>query len=174
MALSKRISLRLVATLCVVAFAAPALAEEHRASCKGNSRDCLHAAKKTCGGTFTPTASESHAGGLASDKIPGPVMWYSMQFKCGGKGGTPKFAFNGPAYVPSTGVGTDNVSKSQLSRFCAGEASAAFDVSPRDIATQPAQSTGGGYSVFGQYPAGEGYQTFECQFSKDGTFRNVF
>jgi hypothetical protein len=172
--ISHRHVFQVLATLGVVALGAPALAEEHRVSCKGHSNDCLRKAQKTCGGTFTPTASESHAGGLASDKIPGPVMWYSMQFKCGGKGGTPKFAFTGPTYVPTTGGGTDTMSKSQLARFCVGEASAAFSVNPRDISTQPAQSTAGGYSVFGQYLSGGSYQTFECQFSKDGTFRNVF
>lgn len=47
--------------------------------------------------------SESHAGGLVADVLPGPVTWYGMTFACGPSDGRmPSFAFRGQTYRPPT------------------------------------------------------------------------
>lgn len=66
------------------------------------------------------------------------------------------------------------VAQSDMARYCMGEASGAFNVSPRDIATLPVEQISGGYVVYGQYPqTGQNVTTFECHFDSAGVFRTV-
>ena len=46
-------------------------------------------------------SSESHAGGLVADVLPGPVTWYGMTYTCGPSDGKmPEFKFAGQQYTP--------------------------------------------------------------------------
>jgi hypothetical protein len=60
-----------------------------------------------------------------------------------------------------------------MARYCAGEASAKFKVSPRDITTQNAKQTQGMYEVWGQYPAEPSPQVFICSFNAERQFLSV-
>lgn len=66
--------------------------------CNQSPSGCYEAASKSCDGSaYYVLASESHAGGLLADIVPGPVTWYSMTYRCGVSGGPmPKFPFGGP------------------------------------------------------------------------------
>jgi hypothetical protein len=79
-----------------------------RAKCSGSSAACFSQAAAACGGgSYQVLDSESHAGGLLADIMPGPVTWYTMQFQCGASDGRlPSFPFNGP----STGEAMANLS----------------------------------------------------------------
>ncbi len=69
--------------------------------CKGSSRPCMTQASQICRGSYQVYDSESHAGGLVADTVPGPVTWYSMTFGCGRSDGRlPRFRFTGPVYEP--------------------------------------------------------------------------
>lgn len=77
----------------------------HIAKCGHSSSPCLEKATATCeGGTYQVISSESHAGGLIADIIPGdsgPATWYSMTFSCGESDGKlPTFPFHGPEIKP--------------------------------------------------------------------------
>ncbi len=63
------------------------------------------------------------------------------------------------------------IAVSDMSRYCAGEASAKFKVSPRDITTQNAKQTQGMYEVWGQY--GTNAQVFICSFNAERQFLSV-
>src|SRR5262249_40916894 len=53
------------------------------------------------GGSYQILDSESHAGGLLADIIPGPVTWYTMSYACGPSNGRlADFPFRGPHYKP--------------------------------------------------------------------------
>jgi hypothetical protein len=60
-----------------------------------------------------------------------------------------------------------------MARYCAGEASAKFKVSPRDITTQNAKQTQGMYEVWGQYAAQPSPQVFICSFNAERQFLSV-
>jgi hypothetical protein len=65
------------------------------------------------------------------------------------------------------------VAVADMSRYCAGEASAKFKVSPRDIKTENAKQTQGMYEVWGQYPAQPSPQVFICSFNAERQFLSV-
>ena len=68
--------------------------------CKGSPKQCFVQANKSCGGAYQVVSSESHAGGLLADLIPGPVTWYGMVYECGkSDGNTPTFPFQGSEYT---------------------------------------------------------------------------
>jgi len=70
------------------------------AKCASDRGKCFALAAKSCapGGTYQVLSSESHAGGLGDDVIPGPVTWFSMSYACGpSDGALPGFPFGGPA-----------------------------------------------------------------------------
>lgn len=80
--------------------AAPDGSTYYRAKCKGTEQECLMQANQACGGPYRVITSESHAGGLLADVLPGPVTWYSMHFQCGPSDGViPTFAHNGPTFA---------------------------------------------------------------------------
>ena len=73
--------------------------------CKSEKTKCFEQATQSCPGegSYRILASESHAGGLVADIMPGPVTWYSMTFECGPSDGKmPDFKFTGERYTPST------------------------------------------------------------------------
>jgi hypothetical protein len=68
----------------------------------------------------------------------------------------------------------DHVAVENMARYCAGEASAKFDASPRDILTLPVEAVHSGHNVFGQFPAeGQNVSTFKCHFNKHGVLKVV-
>jgi hypothetical protein len=96
-------------------------------------------------------------------------------------GNTQEFKWEGGKKVVVT-FGTSSSSSSgggaagaiavgDMSRYCAGEASAKFKVSPRDITTQNAKQTQGMYEVWGQY--GTNAQVFICSFNAERQFLSV-
>ena len=71
--------------------------------CNGKSSKCMKKAAAFCGGSYQVIGSESHAGGLIADILPGPIPWYSMTFLCGKSDGVmPQFPFVGPQFVMPT------------------------------------------------------------------------
>ena len=66
-------------------------------------RDPRRKALPLCrGGSYQILDSESHAGGLLIDAIPGPVTWYTMTYTCGPSDGRlADFPFQGPRFNPS-------------------------------------------------------------------------
>lgn len=70
-----------------------------QASCKSNPMGCFEQASNRCQGPYQVLDSESHAGGLLADWLPGPVTWYSMVYQCGPSNGQmPAFEFRGPEW----------------------------------------------------------------------------
>jgi hypothetical protein len=63
---------------------------------------CYAQATRDCGGgSYQILDSESHAGGLFADILPGPVTWYTMSYTCGSSDGRlatfpQRSAFQGP------------------------------------------------------------------------------
>jgi hypothetical protein len=56
----------------------------HRAKCSQSPAGCYEQATRDCrGGSYQILDSESHAGGLLADILPGPVTWYTMSYVCG-------------------------------------------------------------------------------------------
>jgi hypothetical protein len=152
----------------------------HDVKCKGSSSACIQEAQKTCGGDYHVLDSESHAGGLLSDAIPGPVTWYSMTYECpNSRAGTPNFPFRGNTYAvppsePVERTTRQRVSVGNMARFCQGEASAMFKQRPQEILTLPVERDGGGFTVYGQFPPeGSRVTTFECHFDSSGVFKRV-
>jgi len=71
--------------------------------CSSDRAKCFAQASQSCtdGGSYRALSSESHAGGLVADILPGPVTWYSMTYACGPSDGKmPDFKFGGPQYTP--------------------------------------------------------------------------
>ena len=71
--------------------------------CTSDPSKCFEQASQSCpnGGKYRVVASESHAGGLIADMIPGPVTWYAMTYACGPSDGKmPDFKFTGERYIP--------------------------------------------------------------------------
>ena len=95
-------------------------------------------------------------------------------------GNTQEFKWDGGKKVTVTfggsashGAGTaaGAIAVADMSRYCAGEASAKFGVKPRDITTQNASQTKGMYEVWGQY--GANAQVFICAFNAERQFLSV-
>src|SRR5215472_4992247 len=58
--------------------------QHHSAKCSQSREGCYAQATRDCGGgSYQILDSESHAGGLLADLIPGPVTWYGMTYTCG-------------------------------------------------------------------------------------------
>lgn len=157
-------------------------AQRFQTKCKGDSRACIQEARRTCRTGFRVLDSESHAGGLLSDVIPGPVMWYSMIYQCSNSPGyRPDFPMRGQAFRPPVmddqdgfGAMDRGPDERMMARTCKGEAADQFGVRPRNIMTLPVERSGRGYSVYGQFEVvGEGATTFECRFDMAGRFRGL-
>lgn len=71
----------------------------YEAKCK-SAAECIANTRATCASGYELLDSESHAGGLLADALPGPVTWYSMTFKCDVTGSSerPDFPFRGATY----------------------------------------------------------------------------
>ena len=103
---------KILAALAVLFFGGPSHAETTtvtapngaqilRTKCKSDTTECYQEARQTCRGSYQILGSESHAGGIFADLIPGPVTWYSMSYQCGKSDGRfASFPFHGGVYVP--------------------------------------------------------------------------
>ncbi len=147
--------------------------------CQESSRECLRRAEQKCNGRYRVIHSESHAGGLLDDKLPGPVTWYYLEYQCGRPDGrVATFPFRGQRYEPDDGgdSGDDggNSAEREMKRQCHRQAATAFRQRPRDVLILPPERVSDGYLVYGQFPA-SGYDvtTFTCKFNDAGTFRRV-
>jgi len=69
--------------------------DAYKVKCKNTPEACLEEAYTKCNGTFTTLYSDSHAGGILADFIPGPTTWYALTFKCGGEVSRPNFPWVG-------------------------------------------------------------------------------
>jgi len=81
--------------------------------------------------------------------------------------------FGGSSSSSGGGGAAGAVAVADMSRYCAGEASAKFKVSPRYITTQEVRQTKGMYEVWGQYPAQPSPQVFICSFNAERQFLSV-
>jgi hypothetical protein len=89
------------------------------------------------------------------------------------EGGTKVVVTFGGSSANIGGGAAGAVAVADMSRYCAGEASAKFKISPRDITTQNAKQTQGMYEVWGQYPAEPSPQVFICSFNAERQFLSV-
>ncbi len=85
------------------AFIGPSGLPTSSAKCSQSPDGCFKAASATCHGPYQVLDSESHAGGLLADALPGPVMWYRMTYQCGPSNGRiPSFPLRGdPPHLPT-------------------------------------------------------------------------
>jgi hypothetical protein len=92
-------------------FVGPSGQSVHTVKCNSSPTECYREANQTCRGPYQVTDSDSHAGGILADILPGPITWYGMTFSCGKSDGRmPSFAFRGqrqqqiapPSYRPPT------------------------------------------------------------------------
>ena len=60
-----------------------------------------------------------------------------------------------------------------MPRFCLGEASAKFGVSPRYVYTDPALNNGSQFVVRGTFDEGGNIASFTCYFTQSGDFVTV-
>jgi len=82
-------------------FVGPSGKEVETVKCKSSPKSCFSQAAKSCAGPYQVISSESHAGGILADILPGPVTWYGMTYECGKSDGkTPTFPFQGSTYTP--------------------------------------------------------------------------
>lgn len=153
------------------------------AKCKEQSLDCIRKAEAACSGDFRTLHSESHAGGLLNDKIPGPVTWYYLEYQCGyADGRMPQFPFRGPHYareIPDSDDDADSwagdgVDEAAMRRTCRQSAASEFGQRPKHVLVLPVERNGDGYLVYGQYPEdGADVTTFRCKFNRLGRLKNV-
>jgi hypothetical protein len=77
-------------------FVGPSGSQVQAAKCSVSPQGCYQEASKICHGSYQVLDSESHAGGLVADVLPGPVTWYGMTYSCGPSDGRlPSFEFKG-------------------------------------------------------------------------------
>jgi len=77
-------------------FVGPSGSQVQAAKCSVSQQGCYQEASKICHGSDQVLDSESHAGGLVADILPGPVTWYGMTYSCGPSDGRlPSFEFKG-------------------------------------------------------------------------------
>lgn len=51
--------------------------------CKRTTNDCLHQAGNLCGSQgYIVLHTDSHAGGILADWLPGPITWYNLTIQC--------------------------------------------------------------------------------------------
>lgn len=122
-ALALRVSMRFILSVLSLAalsgcaatntsFVGPSGAQTNSAKCNVSPQGCYQEASKICHGPYQVLDSESHAGGLAADILPGPVTWYAMTYSCGPSDGQlPSFAFKGPVFTPPAPPVTTNCQK---------------------------------------------------------------
>ena len=73
----------------------------HQTKCKISNVECFKKASSVCKGPYKVISSDTHAGGILADWIPGPITWYTMSYRCGEVDGKqPKFRWKGPKYTP--------------------------------------------------------------------------
>lgn len=100
-------------------FTGPSGAEIRKTKCSRSPDACYQEASKICQGPYQVVESESHAGGLAADLIPGPVTWYGMSYTCGPSDGKlAAFPFRGQQYVPAPGPAITNCQRFGNSVSC--------------------------------------------------------
>ena len=155
----------------------PVIGPPRTAKCRQDSTLCTSEAARFCNGSYRVLDSESHAGGLVTDAVPGPFIWYSMRYVCGPFDGRyPTFTFRGPppTYPGGPGTGPRPVDVSEMQRYCRGEAADKFGQRPREIATEkPDRQKNGEFTVRGRFKDHGKMQTFACTFGKRGFFRGV-
>lgn len=83
-------------------FRAPDGSSIKTVKCASDAAKCFALASQSCSaGTYRVVSSESHAGGLLADFIPGPVTWYAITYACGPSDGKmPDFRLTGQQYTP--------------------------------------------------------------------------
>ena len=90
-------------TTAVTEYQSPDGTKIKTAKCTSEPQKCFVTASQSCpdGGTYRVISSESHAGGIIADIMPGPVTWYGITFACGPSDGKmPDFKFQGQQYTP--------------------------------------------------------------------------
>jgi hypothetical protein len=179
----------LSASLVAIAMSAvssPAFADSAEATCqlrgpgsKGLSVSCTFSQRQGYidvtlqnGGTysFSPGKDSSHYTDNKGERVDRTLLVGDSQEFRWKDGRTLTVTYK----AKSTGGGGDSgsgIAVADMARYCAGEASAKFHVSPRDITTQAAKQTQGMYEVWGQY--GANAQVFICSFNAERQFLSV-
>lgn len=152
--------------------------------CKNSPHDCIRKAENKCNGEFRTVHSESHAGGVLDDKLPGPVTWYYLEYQCGSSDGRlPKFPFRGAHYEQEYDQNEDfgdrpnygsHGNDAAMRESCRTAAALAFGQRTKHILVLPVERIDNGYAVFGQYPEdGPDATQFRCKFNEAGVFKHV-
>jgi hypothetical protein len=122
--------------------------------------------------SLSPTDQANHFKDQRGNKVVRTAAGgNSQEFKW--EGGRKVHVTFGGSATSSGGGAAGAIAVADMARYCAGEASAKFKVSPRDITTQNARQTKGMYEVWGQYPAEPSPQVFTCSFNAERQFLSV-
>jgi len=175
--------------LAMIAWQAPARADSAEANCQvrkdgetkhGLSGPCTFSQRQGYidldlrnGETFSlsPTGQPNHFKDQKGNKVVRTQAGGNTQeFKW--EGGKKVIVTFGGAPESSAG-GSGGIAVEDMARYCAGEASAKFRVSPRDITTQKPKQTQGMWEVWGQYPAQPSPEVFICSFNAEKQFLSV-
>jgi hypothetical protein len=162
----------------------PADGEIRDTKCNDSPSDCIRKAEDKCGGEFRTIHSESHAGGLVNDMLPGPMTWYFLEYQCGySDGRMPQFPFRGAHYEAEYDTEDDftphlntsrAVNEAAMRDSCKSAAALAFGQRSKHVLVLPVERIDDGYAVFGQYPEdGPDVTTFTCKFNRAGVFKHV-
>lgn len=92
----------------------------YETKCKADPHDCGSTAREQCDGGFEATSSESHAGGIAADALPGPMTWFSMTFRCGGSSELPTFPARGANYGSTAAAAAVDITAAGAKGFSDG------------------------------------------------------
>jgi hypothetical protein len=152
--------------------------------CRDTAQDCIRKAESKCNGSFRTLHSESHAGGLLDDAVPGPVTWFALDYQCGySDGRMPRFPFRGGRYEPEYGGDgyyperddyAVHMDERAMRNTCRAAAAMAFNKDTSRVDVSPIERTGGGYSAYGQYKHDGRINGFVCSFNDAGIFKHVY
>jgi hypothetical protein len=125
------------------------------------------------GGTysFSPGKDSSHYTDKKGERVDRTLLVGDSQEFRWQDGRTLTVTYKAASTSGGGGGAAGAVAVADMSRYCAGEASAKFGVSPRDIKTENAKQTQGMYEVWGQY--GANAQVFICSFNAERQFLSV-
>lgn len=156
----------------------------HDVKCRDTAQDCIRKAENKCNGPFRTLNSESHAGGLIDDKVPGPATWFALRYQCGyADGRPPRFPYRGERYEPE--YGGDGyfperndyampMDERAMRDACRAAAAMAFSKNPSRVDVQPIERAGGGYAAYGQFKHDGQINGFVCSFNASGLFKHVY
>jgi hypothetical protein len=141
----------------------------YEARCKSSAADCIADARSTCSSGYELLDSESHAGGLLADALPGPVTWYAMTFRCdvAGSSERPEFPFRGARYVEAEPA-PEPAAPARRASYDEGP-TATPSPPPRNLSPSPPPPTSGARQCSSDIECGPGNLCAKAELAMRGT-----